>query len=518
LANAFISYTGHAALDARLAAFFEKYLSDRQHKVFIQTKIDPGQTWPDVVDTKLKDADYLVVLLSTESSSSEMVIEEVRRGVRLKETQNHPVLIPIRLGAEVTMPYDLGAKVNRIQQLKWIKDGDENDIAAKLADVLSKGQSMPEEAVPVQPKAAALSADGATAPASGGITCPLPAFDASWLKQLDAQGGAVRLDSPFYIERGDDAVIKQRITEQGKIVLVRGSRQIGKSSLLARLMQHARDRKIRAVYIDLQAMGSAELQNLDSLMLALANELYDRLSLNNAPEDVWNKRRGAGMNMTRYLEQEVIGDRLEPVAILLDEVDRVFSHPDYCEDFFAVIRSWINAQASNPHLIWLNLVLAYSTEASMFITNQNQSPFNVGELYELADLDRASIEKLNNRHGSPVKNSADLDKLAGLVGGHPFLVRQSLYQLAKEISTFNNLIGQAANDDGPFSGHLQFYMMKLSGHTKLRQAMKSAIVSNKCPDDISFFNLRSLGLIRGSERTAVEVRCGLYGKYFGARL
>ena len=181
MARAFISYTGHATPDARLAAFFTEYLSARNHEIFIQTKIAPGETWPAVVDTKLKDADYLVVLLSTQSSSSDMVIEEVRRGVRLRDQQGHPKLIPIRLGAEVNMPYDLGAKVNRIQHLKWLADGDEEAIAAKLEEVFSQGQTMPEEAAPAEVKAAGLSADGAVAAPGGDTGCPLPAFDATWL-------------------------------------------------------------------------------------------------------------------------------------------------------------------------------------------------------------------------------------------------------------------------------------------------------------------------------------------------
>jgi hypothetical protein len=136
MAKVFISYTGHAKQDADMAAYFADYLSARHHDIFIQTKIPPGLSWPEVVDTNLREADYLVVLISGQSVQSDMVIEEVRRGARLRQDLGRPVILPVRLGT-VEMPYDLGAKVNRIQQLKWNAAGDETTIAEKLEEVLT---------------------------------------------------------------------------------------------------------------------------------------------------------------------------------------------------------------------------------------------------------------------------------------------------------------------------------------------------------------------------------------------
>jgi hypothetical protein len=127
------------------------------------------------------------------------------------QSNGRPVILPIRLGT-VEMPYDLGAKLNRIQHLKWLRHGDEGGIAARLAEIIA-GRVSAEDRAPAEASGvASLSADGAavTEATSG----PLPLFDASWLKQLDAQGGAVRLDSPFYVERADDGTCKQRVAEQ----------------------------------------------------------------------------------------------------------------------------------------------------------------------------------------------------------------------------------------------------------------------------------------------------------------
>jgi AAA-like domain/TIR domain len=516
VAKAFISYKTGAKPDERLAGFFAEYLSARNHDIFIQTKIAPGQTWPSVVDDSLKAADFLIVLLSAESAASEMVIEEVRRGARWKTEQSHPVILPVRVGAEVTLPYDLGAKVNRVQQLKWTADGEENTIAAKLHEVLAGVQKAAGGSEP-RAEAKALSADGAAVAPEQGVACPLPAFDVSWLKSLTAEGGPVRLDSPFYVARQHDETCKQRVVAEGSTLLIRGSRQIGKSSLLARLYQHARDNNVRAVYIDFQTFDRTQLQSLDQLLMAFGNAIGDDLNANNLPQDTWKANRTAGQNLTRYIQTEAIGDNPRPLLLLMDEVDRVFAFPDYRDDFFALLRSWDSRRALDARFARLNLVLAYSTEASMFIQNPHQSPFNVGQVFDLNDFSRQEFESLNQKHGSPVK-PADKEALVKLVGGHPFLVRQALYELTTSGVSAADLIATSVNDDGPFSGHLQSYMLRFHEYGDLRQPMKSVLQGGICPDDMSFYKLRSIGLVRGPDRTHVSPRCGLYEKYFGARL
>ncbi len=516
VAKAFISYKSKVNPDDSLAAFFAQYLADRNHEIFIQTKIEPGQSWPQVVDSRLQDADYLIVLLSDQSLSSEMVIEEINRGVRYREANGRPKLLPVRLGAKVNAPYDVGARINRVQAFKWLTNGDEHAIAAQMHQILSAGASETESDAPAG-KAEALSADGsATAPGEK-ISCPRPNFDASWLKQLNAEGGPVRLESPFYVARPQDGKCKQRLAEKGRTVLIRGSRQIGKTSLLARLYQHAMDSQIRCVYLDFRAFSSAQMKDLEALLLAIGNQIFDDLALPNPPAAVWSNNRSATQNLTFYLQTEVIGNHAEPLVFFL-EVDRLFSYPAYSEEFFVLLRYWHEKRATFPRLAWLNLVLAYSTETSMFIKSQTSSPFNVGELIDLTDFDRAQFADLNIKHGSPLKTEAELDALMELLGGHPFLVRQSLYELSAGESSVADLLASAANDDGPFSGHLQSYNLRFHENPDLIQPMKSVLLNGVCPDDISFYRLRSLGLVRGPVRTKARLRCGLYKQYFGAHL
>jgi hypothetical protein len=261
-----------------------------------------------------------------------------------------------------------------------------------------------------------------------------------------------------------------------------------------------------------------QLQSLDKLLLAIANQIGDDLNANNLPDATWKPARTPQQNLTRYLQDEIIGANNDPIVLLMDEVDRLFAFPDYRDDFFALVRYWHSRRAIDPKLARLNIVLAYSTEASMFIKNANQSPFNVGEVFELGDFTRLQFEDLNFKHGTPVKNPTDIDALLDVVGGHTFLVRQSLYELATSPIAVKELLTTAADDDGPFAGHLQPYLLRFHEFVELSQPMKSVLQSGVCPDDVSFYRLRSIGLVRGPDRTHVTPRCGLYRQYFGARL
>jgi hypothetical protein len=207
----------------------------------------------------------------------------------------------------------------------------------------------------------------------------------------------------------------------------------------------------------------------------------------------------------------------KPLVLFMDEVDRIFAFP-YRNDFFGLVRSWHSRRAIDPVWTRLNLVLAYSTEATLLIKDQTQSPFNVGEGFHAHDLSRLQVEDLNQKHGSPLKTVKEADLFMDLIGGHPFLVRKALYELVDRGQRFSDLQACALDDDGPFGDHLHYYWWWLKDSEERRAAMKSAILEGMVPSDEGFFAIRSAGLVTGHSREAVRPRCGLYRAYFKERL
>src|SRR5262249_614394 len=95
--------------------------------------------------------------------------------------------------------------------------------------------------------------------------------------RLEPEGGAVALDSPFSIVRPADHQFHAALDRGDSIVLVKGPRQIGKTSLLARGLQGARDAGARVVMSDLQKLAPEQLESAAALFETLAAMIADQL-------------------------------------------------------------------------------------------------------------------------------------------------------------------------------------------------------------------------------------------------
>ena len=96
---------------------------------------------------------------------------------------------------------------------------------------------------------------------------------------LEPVGGAVPLDSRFYILRPTDEKFRTAIARQDSIVLVKGARQVGKTSLLARGLQQAREEGAKVVLTDFQNLNAADLESVEKLLLSFADSFADQLDL-----------------------------------------------------------------------------------------------------------------------------------------------------------------------------------------------------------------------------------------------
>jgi hypothetical protein len=448
--------------------------------------------------------------------ASEMILEEVRLATEYYKNQGRPKILPIRIAYTGGLPYDLGAMLNRIQYSLWQVNGDEVAIGNQVIAAIGNQSQLPHvQEEQMQP--AALGVDGNEVQAVDKITCPLPNFDPRWLEHLDAPGGAVRLKSPFYVQRPADEIALSNIEEGGVTVRIKGYHQMGKSSLLARLLQHAKDKGYPFLHIDCRRIDNRNVENLDTLLLYFCNLIYSRLKPNTTVGTYWEKPFGPIDKITDYLTFEVLPSLEKPLILIIDDVDRIFPL-GYREDFFSLFRSWHDNRAFDP--VWdnLNIFLAYSTEASMFIQDLDRSPFNVGVEVPLDDFTESQVEALNILHGNPLDNTAKLNDFESLFGGHPYLIRKGLFELVENRKTVQELVNTAANDDGPFSDHLHRYLWQILENPEIREAMKSVILTHNCENERIFYKLRSAGLVKGSNRHQVEPRSKLYASYLGSRI
>lgn len=338
------------------------------------------------------------------------------------------------------------------------------------------------------------------------------------LTGLEPVGGAVPLDSSFYVVRSTDGAFCDAIERHDSIVLVKGARQMGKTSLLARGLQRARTIGARVVVTDFQTLSDGELASAETCYLALAERIADQLDLEMEVDDAFEARRGASVNFKRFMQREVFKEVPGPLVWGLDEVDRLFAYP-YSSEIFGLFRSWHNARAFEPDACWsrLTLAIAYATEAHLFIKDPNQSPFNVGTRLALADFTREQIQDLNERHGTPLR-ADELDRFVDLVGGHPYLVRRALHSMATHETDLTGFEAEIESPDGPLADHLQYVLLAITRDPELEETVRAMLAGREARSAESFYLLRGIGVVAGESAREMRPRCALYERFLRASL
>ena len=266
-------------------------------------------------------------------------------------------------------------------------------------------------------------------------------------------------------------------------------------------------------------LNEAHLKSAESLLLTLADWIAGQLDLEARPDPEGSARSGPSMNFGRYLRREVLGPTEAPLVWGLDEVDRLFTCA-FASEVFGMFRSWHNARSLDPAGPWsrLTLAIAYAREAHLFITDMNQSPFNVGTRLTLEDFTREQVADLNQRYGLPLQDAAEVDRYYRLVGGHPYLVRRGLLEMATEGIRLADFEAQAVREEGVFGDHLRRMLVLLVQDRELPDVVRAVIRGGPCPSEESFYRLRSAGVFAGESARDARPRCQLYATYLERHL
>lgn len=330
-------------------------------------------------------------------------------------------------------------------------------------------------------------------------------------------GGALPLHTRYYLARATDEEFHTAVARHDSVVLVKGARQVGKTSLLARGLQRAREAGAVVVLTDFQHFTADAFASADQLLLTLAELIADQLELDVLPQQTWKSFISPSTNFERYLRREALGKIAAPVVWGLDEVDRLFGYP-YASEIFGLFRSWHNLRALDPAGPWprFTIALAYATEAHLFISDLNQSPFNIGTRLALEDFTCAEVAELNQRYGAPL-DEAGLARFFELMGGHPYLVQCGLYEMTVHGRALAAIEAQAESREGIFGDHLRRMLLSLKRDTELCEAVRRLLRGETVLANADFYRLRSAGVLTG-ETTAARLRCQLYARFLRKHL
>lgn len=502
-------YKRDSERDEQLVAFIEAELTGRGCEVFIDRYLTMGVDWAREIESKIRSADAVIPLLSAESIHSEMLGFEIETAHEASQLQNgRPRLLPVRVGYTGPLPEPLSSILDPIQYFLWESEHDNLGLTTELLEALKHLPTQDNApTTPAQPQPAMTV--GARPKAAPGPRPPA----------LESIGGAVPLGSEFYVQRPVDADLQASMGKRDSIVLIKGARQMGKTSLLARGLQYSREQGIQAVSTDLQKFNADSFRNIKSLYLTLAESIADQLEVDVEPSTIWEDRRGPNANFERFMRKAVLNRLNGPLVWAMDEVDRLFSTP-FGTEFFGLLRSWHNERALDPSGPWsvLTIAIAYATEAHLFITDLNQSPFNVGTRLNLEDFNQMQVAELNRRYQGAIKTQEDLNRFYRLVGGQPYLVRRGLHELAQHKLSFDAFEEVASRDEAFYGDHLRRLLVLLARDGELGQAMRGIIAGDSCPSSENFARLRSAGLVVGHTPEDARPRCRLYSMYLRRHL
>ena len=331
--------------------------------------------------------------------------------------------------------------------------------------------------------------------------------------------GPVPLDSPLYIERQPiEELMYREVTQPGCVMRILAPRQMGKTSLIIRLLAFADGQGYRSVNLSFSQIDAYCFTDLNKFLRSFCSQIAIKLGMAPNINEHWDEDVGYKLTCSLYLQHYILKQNNHPLVLVLNEVERFFEYHQVAQEFFALLRSWW--EESRHNRLWQNwrLVVAYSTEQYLYL-DINHSPFNIGLPIRLQEFTQQQVEELARRYGLRWTAGKESAQLISLIGGHPALIQLALYYLTSGAIALPDLIKEAIANGGIYRYHLQQHWVKLLANPALMRTYTELVTTKESLviDPIHAYQLESLGLIT-FDGDRVLPRCQLYRTYFAKQL
>ena len=327
--------------------------------------------------------------------------------------------------------------------------------------------------------------------------------------------GSISLDSPYYIKRSPfEEQAYEEIKKPGALVRIKAPQEMGKTSLLLRIIDHANYQGYRTVSLNLQQMDQAILNDLNRFLRWLCANVTHQLKLEPRLDDYWDEDIGGKISCTLYFQDYLLEEINKPFVLALDEVNQIFEYPHVAKDVLPLLRSWHEEGKRLPSCEKLRLILVHSTE--IYVPLQlKQSPFNVGLPIQLDNFNLEQVKNLAKCYGVDWQNEGETKQLMDLVGGHPALVNIALYHLRFRKMSLTEILETASTTNGIYQHHLQRHWANLEEQPELVQALNSVMNTSQPVklEPVITYKLSSMGLIK-QLGDKVFPACELYRQFF----
>lgn len=335
---------------------------------------------------------------------------------------------------------------------------------------------------------------------------------------LEFPDGQVPLNSDFYIERPpSEEQGYEEVLKPGGFIVIKSPMNMGKTSLMTRILAQARAQNYQTVTLNLQLAEASVLSNLAKFLRWIMANITLQLGIKSEIDRFWDEDLGTKISCTNYFQNYILEQLTEPLVLAFDEINHLFEYPEIAQEFLPLIRFW-HEEANNIE-VWqsLRMIVVHSTDAYIPL-DINQSPFNLGLPIVLTEFNFAQVKDLASRYKFKLEVEdleRNLTSLMEMVGGYPYLIRLAFYALSSQELTFKQLLAEAPTSSGIYRNHLQKYFVTLHKYPELICAFKQVIASDSLIQipSIAAYKLESMGLIKLVGNKAVP-SCQLYRLYF----
>lgn len=310
----------------------------------------------------------------------------------------------------------------------------------------------------------------------------------------------------------------QEILQPGALIRIKAPLQMGKTSLKNKILDYAKEHNYRLAALNLRNAAPAELSDLDKFLQWFCISVTKQMRLDEEKlKQLWSQRMGNSKVKCRtYFEDYIILPGKNPLALALDDADKLFSYPGVAGEFLGMLRTW--HEDAKTQELWRQLRLVVLHTEVYTQIDIHQSPFNAGTEIKLTDLNQDQVQNLSKLYKLNW-DTTNVKLLMDMVGGHPYLVSKAYQKVVQGHFTLDQVLKTASTEDGIYRDHLRQHLKKLQNAPQMFQEFKKVVRANKALELNSKLNsdiavrLDDLGLVQLQDNKA-KPRYELYRQYF----